>query len=1119
MSNFKKFLSLVLATVMVAGMMVFTAPSAAAYAPTGDYADNIALLNAFDVMLGDGVSFGEKENVTRWQMALFIARIVTGETGNDMWEADESEFFTDVKADHYPGAIDFCAEMGYIKGVGDNKFDPEGNIIYQDALTMLVRLLGYETASTSYPWGYILTARKIMIGTTDTLTSEINTGNKTPLLREEVANLLAKAIYVPVLDAKGNPTVALVESGLNAENIGDGTLVATWNGAIADYATPTVDDKGTDDTADDETVLVYPAYPAYGSVVFKVGSALHTVKIANVTKNTELDFNELLGFKASLVDVKGTKLANMNNVSVHDTFKVEADKNVQIDGVKITNILQYAPKEEAANNNLFVASKANLSTKGRVIVCDVKNDGITKDDIARFIPFETTKAVYTADNITVAKSKSWPADMKLTLYYVATNGRYEAALYNSTKKNTDDALLISIIDEDKALGGLNLGSTDVSNSKGDAKARTNLDGYAYKESTSLFVHVNGDLKPGEIFLGNIKTVGGHTFITVADAVEIATGTATLNGIEDSKSVKLGDTSFPVGYNKTIAGVNTWYFEYADAAADIGALMGTKINYITANGAVIDIAKYTEKTEAETFNSPYNKDSLITVLKTDGKEMTVNADNTITIKTYDPSSMSYKNVLIDQIDGVKVAQLINQLGVDMTANILGLSDIEKADDIVEALLAKSAYAFVGGKYAFSLVAVANKAGDVYSVSTKAADLAKLKRAVLGTVAGQDKADDNATVNLTFTKYGDNALSNSKFNLGKFDTAKNAWDFTGTYLSVNKSTNYVIVGSNGLVHYSDFVPAAGNSITFTESDDTIALAMSNDLVVIYSASAKTTDIVNFTTGSSAPVASNKGDWYTLTWKSDYVDMSVETIDKVPYYTYNFKELRNLTTGKNETVSIVSTTYFANPATDIFGAKWLSGNSNSTAIDSSNIVATAYKYINVSGKEVEDKKGTLYDDKWGSNNGNSNFYSVWFITEDGAISESSIYSWGLANGYEVGVITGITQPSSSTAADQHNLVIVNKKLTATATGYTVSAGDATKDTDIVVTYSMKVSNVSNGATGDELMKDVAYNNTTGYQNKAKSELVLYKLSENGEAIVIANFADAFNKNSTEIADSQAK
>ena len=118
MSNFKKFLALVLATLMVASMMVF-APAASAYAPTGDYADDIALLSAFGVMLGDGTSYQEKENVTRWQMALLIARVVTGEVGNDMWEADKSDFFTDVKADHYPGAIDFCAEMGYIKGIGD----------------------------------------------------------------------------------------------------------------------------------------------------------------------------------------------------------------------------------------------------------------------------------------------------------------------------------------------------------------------------------------------------------------------------------------------------------------------------------------------------------------------------------------------------------------------------------------------------------------------------------------------------------------------------------------------------------------------------------------------------------------------------------------------------------------------------------------------------------------------------------------------------------------------------------------------------------------------------------------------------------------------------------------
>lgn len=289
MRNFKKFLSLVLAALMVSGMMVFTAPAASAadYEATGTYADSITLLSTLEVMLGDGESFNEKGKVTRWQMALFIARIVTGEVGNEMWEAEKSQIFTDVTADHYPGAIDFCAELGIINGVGDGKFDPEGNITYQDALTMFVRLLGYEKSTTTYPWGYILTAVKLETAN-GLLTDGINTKYTADLLREEVAQLLVNALYAYQAKTDGTQgTSTLMITGLKATEEGIFTLEAT------------------------EIASINGTLAAAGKVKFVAGEKSFTIPTTQVTKG-DLALVNYLGATATLITIKGKTYATMD---------------------------------------------------------------------------------------------------------------------------------------------------------------------------------------------------------------------------------------------------------------------------------------------------------------------------------------------------------------------------------------------------------------------------------------------------------------------------------------------------------------------------------------------------------------------------------------------------------------------------------------------------------------------------------------------------------------------------------------------------------------------------------------------------------------------------------------
>jgi hypothetical protein len=164
MRNFKKFLTLVLAVMMVVSAMSFT--TSAAFEDVA--ADNEYLADAIDLLsymgVAKGVSetkFGTDELVTRQQFALFIYRMMKG--GKDApANGANSTNFTDLVDPTYNYAISWAYQNGIISGRTATTFDPKGAITLQEAYTMIVRALEYEAdgEKLSYPFGYIEVAEK-----------------------------------------------------------------------------------------------------------------------------------------------------------------------------------------------------------------------------------------------------------------------------------------------------------------------------------------------------------------------------------------------------------------------------------------------------------------------------------------------------------------------------------------------------------------------------------------------------------------------------------------------------------------------------------------------------------------------------------------------------------------------------------------------------------------------------------------------------------------------------------------------------------------------------------------------------------------------------------------------
>ena len=168
MRNFKKFLALVLAMLMVSACAV----SVSAYADQADidatgYANAVAVLSDLGVIQGDGTNFNPNGTLTRAEAAVIAAKLAVGSKKVEWTSA--TSFFKDVAPSHWGNAyINYVAQRGIMDGVGDGTFNPDGTLTLAQALTIAVKAGGRQadvaalTANNKYaywatPWMNIAT--------------------------------------------------------------------------------------------------------------------------------------------------------------------------------------------------------------------------------------------------------------------------------------------------------------------------------------------------------------------------------------------------------------------------------------------------------------------------------------------------------------------------------------------------------------------------------------------------------------------------------------------------------------------------------------------------------------------------------------------------------------------------------------------------------------------------------------------------------------------------------------------------------------------------------------------------------------------------------------------------
>ena len=113
----------------------------------------VDVLTALNVISGmeDG-TFRPQGNLTRAQTAKLIYTLVGQGTQQDNIDLSDC-YFSDVSSDHWAAEmIAYGASKGYLNGMGDGTFHPEGQVAASHLAAILDKLLGYRAEDVSAKW-------------------------------------------------------------------------------------------------------------------------------------------------------------------------------------------------------------------------------------------------------------------------------------------------------------------------------------------------------------------------------------------------------------------------------------------------------------------------------------------------------------------------------------------------------------------------------------------------------------------------------------------------------------------------------------------------------------------------------------------------------------------------------------------------------------------------------------------------------------------------------------------------------------------------------------------------------------------------------------------------------
>lgn len=339
------------------------------------YIDEIGLLNAISVLAGDPAgTFRPKDSISRAEMAAIIVRIYGLESSVEAQKGDTQ--FDDVPSSHWAsGYINIASGLGVINGDGDGKFRPDDKVSYNEAVKMLVCVLGYDLKakeSGGWPAGYLVCANDLKVSE-----DVIETSGEAS--RETVAKLVYNAIDVDYQEKTGygdNEKYVSVEGKtlmtekLKVTKVED-TVTETNKTSFAGQGDLKDTEVRIGDTkyliSEDSTIYDYIGYPVtayvkYDSKVSKEFSSLvyFTIdfsKLAAITVEPE----DIAAATSNYIDVYDDK----DNSSSKTRYTLESKAFFFVNGIGDVgfDVSTLAPQ-----------SNGNASFDGKLIILDKDKD-------------------------------------------------------------------------------------------------------------------------------------------------------------------------------------------------------------------------------------------------------------------------------------------------------------------------------------------------------------------------------------------------------------------------------------------------------------------------------------------------------------------------------------------------------------------------------------------------------------------------------------------------------------------------------------------------------------------------------------------------------------------------
>lgn len=165
------------------------------------YEEAAEVLGALGIMVGDRDtgSFRPNDDIKRSEMAK-VAVYSSGleDVANN---SSSPSRFPDVSSKHWAlGAINTADSQGMIVGDTNGRYRPDDSVSFQEAVTIIVRALGYEPVAQSnggFPGGYMFAASN------NQLLKGISSNAKSTATRGDVAQLVFNALTVNLMEQTG----------------------------------------------------------------------------------------------------------------------------------------------------------------------------------------------------------------------------------------------------------------------------------------------------------------------------------------------------------------------------------------------------------------------------------------------------------------------------------------------------------------------------------------------------------------------------------------------------------------------------------------------------------------------------------------------------------------------------------------------------------------------------------------------------------------------------------------------------------------------------------------------------------------------------------------------------